>query len=90
MGNKESVTVYCPEMAKEILQDEGDKIELNCVDMTQRVCSTLEEINKFYGVTPSLGHECPECGGSGFIVDSELPCPHCTNYAVNKTRGKNV
>lgn len=87
---KESVTVYCAEVAQEILLKEGPGIELNCVAMNQRVCSTPDEINSFYGVEPSLAHECPECGGIGFIDDERKNvCVHCTNYAVNRTRGKN-
>lgn len=91
MGNKEAVSVYCADVAQEILKNEGPGIELNCVLMTQRVCSTPEEINQFYGVTPALSHECPECSGTGFIDDERKNvCVHCTNYAVNRTRGMNV
>jgi len=85
-NRKETVYVYCADVAKEILRDESN-IELNCVLMTQRVCSTPEEIDKFYGVAPALKHECPSCCGSGYIDETKMMvCPNCTNYAVNKTR----
>ena len=87
MGNKKVVSVYCYDVAREIFLKEGKIIELNCISMEQRVCSSLEDIEKFYGVQEPLKHECGYCYGSGYIdAKNFLVCGHCTNYAVNRTR----
>ncbi len=94
MGNKKVVSAYCYDVAREIFLKEGKDIELNCISMEQRVCSSLEEIEKFYGVQEPLSHECPICCGTGWADETKTRiCTHCTNYAVNRTRkmaGQNV
>jgi len=88
--SKESVYVYCADVAKDILAKEKN-IELCCVIATQRICSTPEEIDFFYGVTPALAYTCPECDNIGFTDDDQtIICKHCTSYMVNRTRTEQV
>lgn len=45
---REVVYVYNKQRALELLEREGEKIELHCVKNQLRICSSEDEIQKFY------------------------------------------
>lgn len=45
---REVVYVYNEQRALEILEREGDSIELHCVKSEMRICSSDDEVKKFY------------------------------------------